>query len=251
MEVVLDELVQPRGEIVQSFYQFHGIDLIRLQNASTLEEVQQKLCRLCDQETTIVGFDLECDLKGLKLSHFRCIDINNVFNKGRKNPSSLKNLTQMFLGKTIGHYHDYPKATMMLVHLVHRIMMHNMSMSQARSFGSKQDLITRVHAHLVQKYSKRLIRPLKVWLRGKDTLRLHCKKWDQLLQIEKLLSKIDKMHRFRQVCLPISMKTKTQKKGFFVYLKFNTDEVVPDIIERLKPYTLFKVEVANRSGKVI
>lgn len=250
MVVVLDELVKPKGEIVQSFYQFHGIDIVRLETAMSLHQVQQLLCQMCDQATTLVGFDLDCDLNGLQLSHGRCIDINKVFNRAREEPLTLNGLSQMFLGKTIKCYQDYPKATMMLAQLMQRIVLHNIN--QARSFGSKQDLIGRIHQHLVQKYKKRLIRPLKVWLRGKDTLRLHCKKWDQLIEIEKLLNDVDRICPFRQICLPISMKTKTQKKGFFVYLKFGSELVIPTIMEHLKKYTLFKVEIADRnSGKVI
>jgi hypothetical protein len=118
-----------------------------------------------------------------------------------------------------------------------------------RSFGSKQELITRVHTKLLSKYQNRLVVPITTCLRGKDTIRIHCKKWDQLLHIEGLLEQIDRINQFYQVCLPISMKTKSQKKGFFVYLKFFRVEDVAGCLDHIRQTGLYKAEIADRVNK--
>merc|ERR1719326_2026704 len=118
-----------------------------------------------------------------------------------------------------------------------------------RSFGSKQELITRVHTQLLSKYQGRLVKPLTTCLRGKDTIRIHCKKWDQLMHIEGLLDQIDHARSFEKVCLPISMKTKSQKKGFFVYLKFFGVEDVQDCLDHIRQTGLYKAEIADRVNK--
>merc|ERR1740129_1340311 len=133
-----------------------------------------------------------------------------LFNPNRKQkPLNLRRLSELILKKRISKPTDYPRTTMELCLLYESH--HRQNLSQ-RSFGSKQELITRVHTKLLSKYQElgRLVVPLTTCLRGKDTIRIHCKKWDQLLQAK----------HFEKVCLPISMKTKSQKKGFFVYLKF-------------------------------
>jgi hypothetical protein len=80
----------------------------------------------------------------------------------------------------------------------------------------------------------------------KDTIRIHCKKWDQLLHIEGLLDQIDQAKHFEKVCLPISMKTKSQKKGFFVYLKFYRSQDVPEVLDHIRKTGLYKALIADR-----
>jgi len=64
-----------------------------------------------------------------------------------------------------------------------------------RPFGEKQELIARVHERLIQIYRSRLVRPVGNCLRGQDTIRIHCKKWDQLLHIETLLAQIEQVKK--------------------------------------------------------
>jgi len=136
---------------------------------------------------------------------------------------------------------------------------------------SKQGLIDEVHKFLMWKYRSRLIRPPTPVLIGPQVIRVHVKKWNQLLKIPKYLDglgahiRMEEAKRvkrpsevrensvsdsgvepksnggsqeiekgpfqddepiqddFRLISLPISMKTKSQKKGFFVYLLFATE----------------------------
>lgn len=244
LEIVLDEFLKPKGEVVDLLTDYNGIRLSHLENAtSTLHDIQQRLCQLCDQNTVLVGNNLNCDLKGLKFIHFQCADTQVLFELGPER--TIKHLGHHILGKEIRKPSDRPIVNMMLC-----LYLNNQPRRLAQGgFGSKQALVTRVHSRLLSKYQSRLVVPLTICLRGKDSIRIHCKKWDQLLAVEELIENIDDVTPFCQICLPISMKTKSQKKGFFVYLKFyNPSDVqrIFDLIAANERYNSFKAEVADR-----
>lgn len=247
LEVVINELVRPKGKIVDYLTDIHGIAAVDIHRARmSLEDVQDRLMSLCDQNTVLVGHDLNCDLKGLKMVHLRCADTKVLFNPNRPSkPLNLRRLSELILKKRIQKPTDYPRTTMELCLLYESHTRQNLSQ---RSFGSKQELITRVHTKLLSKYQEtgRLVVPLTTCLRGKDTIRIHCKKWDQLMHIEGLLDQIDQAKHFLKVCLPISMKTKSQKKGFFVYLQFYRAQDVPEVLEYIRKTGLYKAEIADR-----
>ena len=60
------------------------------------------------------------------------------------------------------------------------------------------------------------------------------------------MEQIDVTVPFYQVCLPISMKTKSQKKGFFMYLKFYNVNHVQEAYELVSRTKLYKAEIADR-----
>jgi len=252
LEVVLEEFLKPKGEIEDLLTRYNGITASQISNARfTLHDIQQRLCQLCDQNTVIVGNNLNCDLKGLKFIHFQCADTQVLFELGPER--TIKHLGLHILGREICKPSDRPKVNMMLC-----LYLNNQPRRLAQGgFGSKQALVTRVHSRLLSKYQSRLVVPLTICVRGKgiqlnDSIRIHCKKWDQLLAVEELIEDIDDRVPFCQICLPISMKTKSQKKGFFVYLKFyNAVDVqrIFDLIAANERYSSFKAEVADRPPK--
>jgi len=244
LEVRFHELVKPQGNLLDPLSDLHGITAWDIDSARySLCDVQEKLMSMCDQNTVLVGHDLNCELKGLKLVHFRCADTKVLFNQHRENKLNVRKLSSIILKKHIVTAVDYPRTTMELCLLFDAQIRQNVPQ---RSFGSKQELIVRVHTQLLSKYQGRLVKPLTTCLRGKDTIRIHCKKWDQLMHIEGLLEQLDSDRHFTQVCLPISMKTKSQKKGFFVYLKFPSVLDVPDALDDIRRTGFFKAEVADR-----
>jgi len=244
LEVQFHNLVKPQGKIIDPLTDLHGISSWDIANARfTLSDVQEKLMSMCDQNTVLVGHDLNCDLKGLKIVHFRCADTKVLFNQHRQNKLNVRKLSEIILKKHIRNAVDFPRTTMELCLLYDT---HIRQSVPQRSFGSKQELITRVHTQLLSKYQGRLVKPLTTCLRGKDTIRIHCKKWDQLMHIEGLLEQLDSLKHFTQLCLPISMKTKSQKKGFFVYLKFPSVLDVQDALDSIRKTGFFKAEVADR-----
>jgi len=247
MEVVINELVKPKGEIIDLLTDVHGIRFQELARARlSLGDIHERLYAFCDQNTVLVGHDLNCDLKGLKLVHTRVADTKVLFNPNKQKNLNLRMLSKVILKQPIVKPTDYPRTTMALCLLLES--RHRETLPQ-RSFGSKQELITRVHTKLLSKYQTRLVVPLTTCLRGKDTIRIHCKKWDQLMHIEGLLDQLDQMTNFVQISLPISMKTKSQKKGFFVYLKFYEPSDVNECLEHIRKTGLYKAEVADRITK--
>lgn len=244
LEVVLKELVHPEGHIVDLLSDVHGIKEWEVKEANySLKDIQHRMCQIMDQNTLIVGHGLDCDLKGLKFIHFRCADTKVLYHCDKK--TTLNRLCQRILKKEIKEPEDYPLSTMMLSLFLNAQPPKRLAPG---GFGSKQALVTRVHSRLLSKYLDRLVVPLTTCLRGKDTLRIHCKKWDQLLHVEELVEEIDQRTRFYKVCLPISMKTKSQKKGFFVYLKFYNTSDVNAAIELISSTKLYKAEVALKAS---
>jgi hypothetical protein len=246
LEVILNEIIRPKGDIVDLLEQVHGLSESQILSAQyRLQDIQQMLCQICDQNTLLVGHGLDCDLKGLKFLHFRVADTKVLFNC--ESETTLASLSRRVLKKEIRKPEDYPLVTMMLSLFLNAQPPKRLAQG---GFGCKQALVTRVHSRLISRYQTRLVVPLTTCLRGKDTLRIHCKKWDQLIHAEQLMEQIDGNVRFYQICLPISMKTKSQKKGFFIYLKFFNVNHVQDAFELVSRTKLYKAEIADRPTTV-
>lgn len=246
LEMIINEIVRPKGEIVELLAEVHGLSETQIMDAKyQLEDIQMMLCQICDQNTLLVGHGLDCDLKGLKFLHFRVADTKVLFKCD--SDTTLATLSRRVLKKEIRKPEDYPLVTMMLSLFLNAQPPKRLAQG---GFGCKQALVTRVHSRLISRYQSRLVVPLTTCLRGKDTLRIHCKKWDQLRHAEQLMEQIDVTVPFYQVCLPISMKTKSQKKGFFMYLKFYNVNHVQEAFELVSRTKLYKAEIADRPTTV-
>jgi len=246
LEIIINQNVRPKGEIVDLLTAVHGLNMEDVMKAEyQLEDIQAMLCQICDQNTLIVGHGLDCDLKGLKFLHFRVADTKVLFNC--REDTSLATLARHILQKEIRSPEDYPLVTMMLSLFLNAQPRKRLDQG---GFGCKQALVTRVHSRLISRYQSRLVLPLTTCLRGKDTLRIHCKKWNQLVNAEQFMTQIDTAVPFYQVCLPISMKTKSQKKGFFIYLKFYNVQAVSQAFELVSRTKLYKAEIADRPTTV-
>lgn len=246
LEMIINEIVRPKGEIVELLAEVHGLSETQIMDAKyQLEDIQMMLCQICDQNTLLVGHGLDCDLKGLKFLHFRVADTKVLFKCD--SDTTLATLSRRVLKKEIRKPEDYPLVTMMLSLFLNAQPPKRLAQG---GFGCKQALVTRVHSRLISRYQSRLVVPLTTCLRGKDTLRIHCKKWDQLRHAEQLMEQIDVTVPFYQVCLPISMKTKSQKKGFFMYLKFYNVNHVQEAYELVSRTKLYKAEIADRPTTV-
>lgn len=236
---LINEAVKPRGMVLDYLTRLHGIDRRTIDNAKTsLSVIQRKLMATCDQNTVLVGHNLYCDLRAVEIVHCRCADTRILFNG-----MNVAEISEVVLKRRINSAIDYPSTSLAACLFLDQSQARNLPQ---RSFGSKQELISRVHSNLMSKYENRLVVPVTTCLRGKDTVRIHCKKWEQLMQIEGLMEQLDRQHPFQQVSLPISMKTKSQKKGFFVYLKFATTFDVKDCLDFIGKGKLYKAEVADR-----
>lgn len=104
-EMILDEIVRTRTEIVDYNTRFSGITAEEYEQKAifTLEEVRKTMARFVDENTILVGHGLENDLRAIRLVHDRLVDTVMLFPHARGFPfrTSLRDLTARFLGKII------------------------------------------------------------------------------------------------------------------------------------------------------
>jgi len=99
--------------------------------------------------------------------------------------------------------------------------------------GSKQERIMEVYNAIQKKYTAQGVYAGEhEVLRGPDTVRVHVKTYKGLNKIEAALQEVDDCPdvRLRKLATPFSMKNRFQKKGFIVYLRL----ISPDMVESVK-----------------
>lgn len=104
---------------------------------------------------------------------------------------------------------------------------------------SKQTRILEVHQKLKEEYTaKGLYAGEDEVLRGFDTVRVHVKTYKALNRIELPLNDVEKHPSVQilKIATPFSMKNRFQKKGFIVYLKLATVDMVPIVQEIFSHY---------------
>jgi len=116
---------------------------------------------------------------------------------------------------------------------------------------SKQTRILEVHQKLKEEYTaKGLYAGEDEVLRGFDTVRVHVKTYKALNRIECPLNDVEKHSSVQilKIATPFSMKNRFQKKGFIVYLKLATVDMVSIVQEIFSHYQedFAKCDVALR-----
>jgi len=104
---------------------------------------------------------------------------------------------------------------------------------------SKQTRILEVHQKLKEEYTaKGLYAGDDEVLRGFDTVRVHVKTYKALNRIECPLNDVEKHPAVEvlKIATPFSMKNRFQKKGFIVYLKLASVDMVPIVQEIFSHY---------------
>jgi len=104
---------------------------------------------------------------------------------------------------------------------------------------SKQTRILEVHQKLKEEYTaKGLYAGDDEVLRGFDTVRVHVKTYKALNRIECPLNDVEKHPAVEvlKIATPFSMKNRFQKKGFIVYLKLASADMVPIVQEIFSHY---------------
>jgi hypothetical protein len=115
--------------------------------------------------------------------------------------------------------------------------------------GSKQEKIMEVYNRIQRKYAAQGVYAGEhEVLRGADTVRVHVKTFKGLDKIEAALQEVDDCPdvRLRKLATPFSMKNRFQKKGFIVYLRLTSPDMVDSVKAVFKKYEEFfrKCDVA-------
>jgi hypothetical protein len=115
--------------------------------------------------------------------------------------------------------------------------------------GSKQEKIMEVYDRIQRKYTAQGVYAGEhEVLRGADTVRVHVKTFKGLDKIEAALQEVDDCPdvRLRKLATPFSMKNRFQKKGFIVYLRLTSSDMVDSVKAVFKKYEEFfrKCDVA-------
>jgi hypothetical protein len=115
--------------------------------------------------------------------------------------------------------------------------------------GSKQEKIMEVYNRIQRKYTAQGVYAGEhEVLRGADTVRVHVKTFKGLAKIEAALQEVDDCPdvRLRKLATPFSMKNRFQKKGFIVYLRLTSPDMVDSVKAVFKKYEEFfrKCDVA-------
>uniref|UniRef100_A0A1I7TML1 Exonuclease domain-containing protein n=2 Tax=Caenorhabditis tropicalis TaxID=1561998 RepID=A0A1I7TML1_9PELO len=99
---VLDIFIKPPTEVLDPNTEFSGLTMEQIQNAKdTMQTCHQKLFKLVNSETILIGHSLESDLKSMRIVHKSVIDTAILFRSSGDYKVALKNLSSDLLRKTI------------------------------------------------------------------------------------------------------------------------------------------------------
>lgn len=102
-EEVIDELVRPKGTVLDLNTQWSGIAEIK-QEATSLQDSITLLGEVIDSNTVLVGHGLENDMNAMRLIHHKIIDTAVLYPRHKATPTfrySLKQLAFQYLGRNI------------------------------------------------------------------------------------------------------------------------------------------------------
>ncbi|KAH3662055.1 hypothetical protein OGAPHI_006236 [Ogataea philodendri] len=106
---IMDEIVKPKGEVIDLNTFVSGVESIP-DDAMTWEQMLEKMARLTDENTVIIGHGLENDLNVLRIIYPKIVDTAILFSERTVDPrrkDPLKRLAWKFLSRNIqGGQHD-------------------------------------------------------------------------------------------------------------------------------------------------
>jgi len=254
MKILRRQKIKPDGSVCDYRSAETGLSATALAEVTmTQPKLTKILCETFNNNTIIVSFAPEMDLHLMKITHERIVLISTLYNKDLQNglPIDRMSLVERYLPE---EYKDVDPACQAIGLLVRWYAVHNYSHNVREGVydwlplfphikppttdinaTSKQSLIWSEHAKLSWRYRHILIREPNPVLHGTKVIRVHVKKWPQVKGIERRLLGLspyirEKLHlsgaeheAFRMISFPISMKSKTSAKGFFVYLYFENE----------------------------
>jgi len=253
MKILMRKKIKPDGSVSDYRVEETGLNATALAEVTvSLAKQTKSICEMLTNHTILVSFAPAEDLHLMKITHDRVIPISSLYKKDLENgmPIDRRSLVERYLRK---EYQNIAHACQAMALLIRWFSAHNYGQNVRHMHGmsdclpifplmkpptteiectGKQTLISAMHAKLSWRYRHILIREPDPVVQGTTVVRVHVKKWPQLKGIEmrvlglswyirKMLKLPEAEHEeFRMISFPISMKSKTQAKGFFVYLDF-------------------------------
>jgi len=260
MKIIKRQKIKPEGSVRDYRVEVTGLSASALADVTlTRAEMTKTLCSMLTNNTIVASFDPAQDLHLMKIAHDRVIKVSELYKKDLALglPIDRESLVQRYLPI---EYKDVAASCQCMGLLLRWYATHNycknsqMDTEEMKKEGalplfplltppnkepeatSKQSLIHQVHAKLSYYFRENLIREPNPTVFGPTVIRVHVKKWLQIKGIEKRVVGLsaylrDKLKNelnlpagdhelFRLCSLPISMKSKTQAKGFFCYFDF-------------------------------
>ena len=128
-EKIMDELIKPPGEILDTNYRFSGLKLEDFDNVKLdLTGAQERFFELVNRDSILVGHSLESDLKAMRIVHKNVVDTSILYphKQGPPFKRALKNLSSEVLMKIIQEDvtgHDSAEDAQITLELVlHKLM---------------------------------------------------------------------------------------------------------------------------------
>lgn len=103
-EKILDEIIKPPGELLDTNFRFSGLGENEVLNAKlNLAGAQERFFELINRDSILIGHSLESDLKSMRIVHRNVIDTSVLFphRLGPPYKRALKNLSSEILMEII------------------------------------------------------------------------------------------------------------------------------------------------------
>merc|ERR1719499_2095093 len=239
----------------------------------------EKIERYVHRNTIVVAWDIKECLKLLDRKHSRLIDVNNLYKNYRQDDVKfrgntrleLKEVAALILPERLSEnslIQDHMRVVQKLMSLyictnveeertlIRKNEPEEPDLLAINGWRTKQDLIDAKCKALRKTYQHIMNSSRTDPLTGPNVVRVHVKKVEHLKSIEKALKDLENPKKenieIRRMSIAVSMKTKSQKKGFFVYLKLQSDQHAKRTIDffqdRNRSELAFKAEKAQ--GKI-
>jgi len=210
-----------------------------------------------NRNTIIITWDIKAFLDIFERQHDRCIDVNELFKNYRPKDVRARGHTRLDLREPAALIlsERLPENALLEQHLtiIKKLMSlhlntHNVEaereeirknepdeseITNVGGWRSKQELIDAKCKAIRKAYASKMNVNRQELLTGKCVVRVHVKKVEHLKSIEGALEAlqdatnprgIGEKIEIKRMSIAVSMKTKSQKKGFFVYLELFSDQ---------------------------
>jgi len=231
-----------------------------------IEKIEKLVNKYINRDTIVIAWDIQSLLDVLGRQHDRCIDVNDLYRNYRQADVAFRKNTRqnlrepaaLILSERLAEnspIEQYLKAVQKLTSLY--LCTNNVEQERDRiraneppesdllsvsGWRTKQDLIEAKCKAIKKKFAKIMNIHRQELLTGKNVVRIHVKKVEHLKNIEGALVNVKKELNvdIQRMSVAVSMKTKSQKKGFFVYTDLLSESDVKKVINYFQDSNRFE-----------